>query len=455
MVHPRSASLVAVVLAASLSTGSDAASAKGGHLVGHTTLRIVHAGAHGEVRPVDVHVWYPALKRDFSRRSASTYHLRLHGVPLIPGTYDSLSWRLISTAARDDVPIDRERRFPLLILSHGSGNDPTDYAYTAERIASHGYVVAAPAHTGHSQDDNLADFANATAGRQIVPCLDSLPAPCADADPRTLTINRTGDIRAVIESFERGNDSRFRDRIDRGKIGILGHSAGAQTALLAVAGLESWGVPADSRIKGVLTMAFPTAYLSEPDVASALATVRVPLLMMAGTLDRTSTVAMSQFVYDSAVNASRELITLRGAHHRSFNSTFCDRMQVAGAIAQSNPRAILENRQISRTVLLTDPSGSTIDYCAFASFSTPANIVPYIASLSEFTATPANVPRSGLLADAVTRVSADLTADFFGQVFSAAAPRDGDYFRGSLQPRTLLRDEASVATAVKSVVARQ
>ena len=37
-------------------------------------------------------------------------------------------------------------------------NDPIDYAYTLELIASEGFVVAAPYHVNNTQDDVRIDY---------------------------------------------------------------------------------------------------------------------------------------------------------------------------------------------------------------------------------------------------------------------------------------------------------
>lgn len=69
---------------------------------------------------------------------------------------------------------DRSERgaFPVIVFSHGATNDPVDFAYTLERIAAEGFIVAAPYHTGNTQDEVRRDYVNGRAGATVFPCLD-------------------------------------------------------------------------------------------------------------------------------------------------------------------------------------------------------------------------------------------------------------------------------------------
>ncbi len=48
------------------------------------------------------------------------------------------------------LPIKLSRAAPLAIITHGLGSKPADYDYLAEHLASHGYIVAVPEHSGSS-----------------------------------------------------------------------------------------------------------------------------------------------------------------------------------------------------------------------------------------------------------------------------------------------------------------
>jgi predicted dienelactone hydrolase len=74
---------------------------------------------------------------------------------------DPLSWTVEAEIAREDAAIDPDgHAFPVIVFSHGSVNDPIDYAHTLELIAGAGFVVAAPSHVNNTQDDVRIDFVN-------------------------------------------------------------------------------------------------------------------------------------------------------------------------------------------------------------------------------------------------------------------------------------------------------
>ena len=99
-------------------------------------------------------------------RRETVYTSALYGKPLIPGRWDPLSWQVESEVARENAPIDPDGpAFPVIVFSHGSTNDPIDYANTLELIAGAGFVVAAPAHVNNTQDDERIDYINAQAGK--------------------------------------------------------------------------------------------------------------------------------------------------------------------------------------------------------------------------------------------------------------------------------------------------
>ena len=115
-----------------------------------------------------MHLWYPADNPGFSRAPKTRYSSALYGrdsSASFPQKWDPLSWSVEAEIAREGVPIDPDgQSFPVLVFSHGNTNDPFDYAYTLEQIAGEGFVVAAPSHTGNTQDDVRVDYINGLAG---------------------------------------------------------------------------------------------------------------------------------------------------------------------------------------------------------------------------------------------------------------------------------------------------
>ena len=174
-----------------------------------------------ENRQVSVHLWYPA---DRGRRLAvpnAQYKSQLHAAT-VPAQFLPLSWKLDGELARENAAIDPNRAFPVIVFSHGGANDPIDYAYTLERIAARGFIVAAPYHTNNTQDDLRRDFVNAQAGTTVFACQDGRPTPCSRGGNVPLSMaDRVRDIDRVLDELP----GWFGDRVDVGRAGVLGHSA--------------------------------------------------------------------------------------------------------------------------------------------------------------------------------------------------------------------------------------
>ncbi len=102
------------------------------------------------------------------------------------------------------------RQLPLIILSHGAGGSALSHYDTAIALAEAGFVVAAVLHTG----DNYRDHSNSFSFRN--------------------GLNRPRHVRAVIDYMLGGWSGHA--AIDPSRIGMLGHSAGGTTALIAIGG---------------------------------------------------------------------------------------------------------------------------------------------------------------------------------------------------------------------------
>ena len=137
--------------------------------------------------------------------------------------------------------------FPVIAFSHCHNCIRFSAMSIAERLASHGFVVVAPDHTGNTMFD-----------------------PLPTLDPTFLAV-RAGDIRFVLDQVLDPNASAvpasLRGRLDASRVGMLGHSFGGVTTGLVVQD--------DPRPKAGLSIAAP---MENPLLAGVdLATIQKPL----------------------------------------------------------------------------------------------------------------------------------------------------------------------------------
>ena len=301
-------------------------------------------------------------------------------------------------------------------------------------------LVASGQHTGNSQDDALVDVLTGLAGTTVLACLDGLPRPCgADAFAKNVK-DRVLDVSALITEFETINATRFADRIDVERVGMIGQSRGAVTTIAALAGSSTLGITPEPRIRAALTMALGMVAYAPSD----LARVTVPIVMMAGGSDESSPVAVIRGIFDMLTNTSRMFVVVRDAERRSFGSAVCATMQAAGAVRVLNPRAVLEEQTVRRPATI-QPLGSTLDYRSYDAFVDPVDVRPLVKTITGVDVTADNVPRT-LDSDDVARLSTLMAVSFFRAALDEHGS-DGLHFTRYPTPKYLLKHEPNVVSA--------
>ncbi|PZD72023.1 hypothetical protein C1752_03961 [Acaryochloris thomasi RCC1774] len=110
---------------------------------------------------------------------------------------------------------------PVIVISHGLNSDRQSYAYLAEHLASHGFAVAVPEHTGSNTDQ----------------LLDLLAGRASEVPSATEFVDRPLDVKFLLDDLQMRSqtDPTFKDRLNLKQVGVIGQSFGGYTAL-ALAG---------------------------------------------------------------------------------------------------------------------------------------------------------------------------------------------------------------------------
>lgn len=115
-------------------------------------------------------------------------------------------------------PEEREEKSPVVVFSHGLAGNSLTYRYLGKHLASHGYTVLAPKHTG----------SDTTAVLKKTPLFTFTQEELKE---------RVGDLRFVLDQVEAGTlPEDILDNIDTDRMALAGHSFGALTTQ-AVAGV--------------------------------------------------------------------------------------------------------------------------------------------------------------------------------------------------------------------------
>jgi predicted dienelactone hydrolase len=147
-------------------------------------------------RPLNTTIWYPAEasvdKRQLHSRDANPLF-----VPLPP-------------TAQDAPLSNAQARYPLILISHGTGGSAAGMFWLGYHLAARGFIVAAVNHHGNTGAE-------------------------PNMDPRGFLLywERARDISAVLDKLL--DDPQFGSRINRQHIGAAGFSLGGYT-MIALAG---------------------------------------------------------------------------------------------------------------------------------------------------------------------------------------------------------------------------
>ena len=194
--------------------------------------------------PIELYVWYPR-----GDESGTEVVYKAH-----PLTAELPS----AVGALVDAAVSTNGPFPMIVFSHGN-TSLTGYFHSRlfETLASHGFIVVAPLHTGNTFSDELIDGLNETpvyalecplsGSGQTTPCLND---SAADA-----SLNRMLDITFAIDLILAKNSTAgdlLYGAIDEENIGAMGYSRGASTIVGLAQGAPAFGIEKDDRLDALM-----------------------------------------------------------------------------------------------------------------------------------------------------------------------------------------------------------
>jgi predicted dienelactone hydrolase len=241
-------------------------------------------------RTFPTEIWYPATNE-------------YHGQDLSEETkdkYSLLNFSLTQDAVR--AAKLREGTFPLIIFSHGFGGERRMSAHLCCHLASHGYVVVSPDHTGNTALDILS-YGNKSEQEIMKITTQAF-------------VNRPRDISFLINCMLNNKTSISSEAIEGDHIGVSGHSAGGWTILMAI--------PYNEGISAVVPLApgggYSKEFLDGKPLADALNLnweCEVPTLFLAA--DKDVQVPIDS-IYDlfNRTHEPKSLVILKNADHPHF-----------------------------------------------------------------------------------------------------------------------------------------
>lgn len=307
------------------------------------------AGVESGVRTLITEIWYPVDHSNISQASVpatygdyvfgnrTVHHMMMtqttffHLTPQsvregvsqaqIDGAIDELFARKRGSYLH--VPVAAPGPWPVIVMTHGDAGSRYNMQTVCEYLASHGYIVIAPDHTGNSPyamigsdpalavqggdpalttkmaevlsllDENGAYGDPATFGQSYSPLTNGFSIEGFPDLDRSL-VERVNDLRAALDTLEQLNlKGQFAGKIDLSRVGLMGRSFGAATTLAGLA-LEDRFIAgfavAPPSLPDLRPALPPSALVSPPAESvllsssgnSALAEIHKPTLLLLG-----------------------------------------------------------------------------------------------------------------------------------------------------------------------------
>ena len=220
-------------------------------------------------RRLPLEVWYPAKE---SARDADKEVIHLFDAlppDLQEGLTEEALGALPTVAVRDAPARDDGDRYPLVVFSHGKGGIRLQSNFYTGYLASHGYVVVAPDHTGDTIVELLREVKD-TGNIQ------------ADSTVEAI-VDRPKDVIAILDLIDdvlvdQGSDD-VAALVDLDHVGVTGHSFGALTSFLVAT--------MDSRVDTIVGQTPTSQDVVALQQQTPIEDVKIPMYVQSAHLDGT------------------------------------------------------------------------------------------------------------------------------------------------------------------------
>jgi len=210
-------------------------------------------------REIMVRVWYPAHPQEGDQKAPYVYNEKLIGDMVSQGfgIPKYLMQNISNIKANSWSGIDPvDKKFPVLIFSHGHGGLKIQNTTQMEEMASHGYVIFA---CDHAYDAGVSIFP----GERVIFNKTNIPEDYSEEekwDLRRVQLDyRATDIQFMLDEMARGNflSDALKNSLDLEHIGLFGHSFGGGTSIVVAStddridacfGLDAWFLPVPSSV---------------------------------------------------------------------------------------------------------------------------------------------------------------------------------------------------------------
>lgn len=297
--------------------------AKGQYSVGVRTIKLINPAQFDvqtqspKDRELTVETWYPSDKNDTHKKASYENETR-----------SGITFSIQGDAYRDSEILEDAKgtKFPLVVISHGYTGYRTLMFYLGEHLASHGYIVAAIDHTDSTNGE--VDMKNSPFSGFL-----------------STLLNRSRDQQFTLTELT--NKNNFTSAIiDTQNAGLIGYSMGGYGAINTIGGCYNYsdmtsgkvtGLKDPEKLKQVTVLLNSCAGGQYQNVKvdpkwkatiaispwggeynifnqDKLASIKTPILYIAGSLDDISGYSAIQSLYDNT-GSDKYLLTYENARH--------------------------------------------------------------------------------------------------------------------------------------------